>query len=77
MCAEPRNGTLYIFMPPTSELEHYLELVAAVEATAEDLDTPVVLEGYEPPKDRAPQQLPRDAGSRRHRGEHPSIRQLG
>ena len=40
MCAEPRNGTLYIFMPPTSELEHYLELVAAVEATAEDLDTP-------------------------------------
>ena len=51
MCAEPRNGTLYIFMPPTSELEHYLELVAAVEATAEELDTPVVLEGYEPPKD--------------------------
>ena len=51
LCAEPRNGTLYIFMPPTSELEHYLELVAAIEATAEELDTPVVLEGYEPPKD--------------------------
>jgi len=51
MCAEPRDGTLYIFMPPTSELEHYLELVAAVEATADDLDMPVVLEGYEPPKD--------------------------
>ena len=51
MCAEPRNGTLYIFMPPTKELEEYLELVAAIEATAEDLDTPVVLEGYEPPKD--------------------------
>jgi uncharacterized protein (DUF2126 family)/transglutaminase-like putative cysteine protease len=51
MCAEPRNGTLYIFMPPTHQLEHYLELVAAIEATAEDMDTPVVLEGYEPPKD--------------------------
>ncbi len=51
MCAEPRNGTLYIFMPPTPELEDYLELVAAIEATAAELDTPVVLEGYEPPKD--------------------------
>jgi uncharacterized protein (DUF2126 family) len=51
MCAGPRNGTLYIFMPPTHQLEHYLELVAAIEATAEDMDTPVVLEGYEPPRD--------------------------
>jgi uncharacterized protein (DUF2126 family)/transglutaminase-like putative cysteine protease len=51
MCAEPRDGTLYIFMPPTDKLEEYLELVAAVEATAEDLNTAVVLEGYEPPKD--------------------------
>ena len=51
LCAEPRNGVLYLFMPPTHELEHYLELVAAIEATAEELDTPVVLEGYEPPKD--------------------------
>jgi uncharacterized protein (DUF2126 family) len=51
MCAEPRNGSLYIFMPPTDKLEEYLELVAAVEATAEAMDTPVVLEGYEPPKD--------------------------
>jgi uncharacterized protein (DUF2126 family)/transglutaminase-like putative cysteine protease len=51
MCAEPRNGSLYIFMPPTSKLEEYLELVAAVEATAADMKTPVILEGYEPPKD--------------------------
>jgi uncharacterized protein (DUF2126 family)/transglutaminase-like putative cysteine protease len=51
LCAEPRNGTLYIFMPPTHQLEHYLELVAAIEAVASDMDTPVVLEGYEPPKD--------------------------
>jgi uncharacterized protein (DUF2126 family) len=51
MCAEPRNGVLYIFMPPTNSLENYLELVAAVEAAAAALSQPVLLEGYEPPKD--------------------------
>ncbi len=51
MCAEPRNGVLYVFMPPTRELEDYLELVGAVEAAAEALELPVILEGYEPPGD--------------------------
>jgi uncharacterized protein (DUF2126 family)/transglutaminase-like putative cysteine protease len=51
MCAEPRNGVLYIFMPPARELEHYVELVAAVEAAAEALSQPIILEGYEPPSD--------------------------
>jgi uncharacterized protein (DUF2126 family) len=51
MCAEARNGVLYVFMPPTERLESYLELVAAVEATAADLSQPVILEGYEPPRD--------------------------
>ncbi len=51
MCAEPRNGVLYIFMPPTDRLEAYLELVSAIESTAADLSQPVVLEGYEPPRD--------------------------
>ena len=51
ICAEPRKGLLYVFMPPVVKLEDYLELVAAVEATARDLKLPVVLEGYEPPKD--------------------------
>ena len=41
------------------------------------MDTPVVLEGYEPPQGPAAQQLPRDAGSGRHRGEHPSLRRAG
>jgi uncharacterized protein (DUF2126 family)/transglutaminase-like putative cysteine protease len=51
MCAETRNGVLYVFMPPTAELEHYVQLVAAVEAAAEALAQPVILEGYEPPND--------------------------
>jgi uncharacterized protein (DUF2126 family) len=51
ICAEPRHGVLYIFMPPTGALEDYLELIAAVEAAAEALSQPVVLEGYEPPRD--------------------------
>src|SRR5204863_9738668 len=49
--AEARDGRLYIFMPPTSALEDYLALVAAVEATARAMKMPVTLEGYEPPKD--------------------------
>ena len=51
VCVEARAGRLHIFMPPLTSLEHYLELIAAVEATAENLAIPVVLEGYEPPRD--------------------------
>ena len=51
MSAEPRGGRLYIFMPPTTALEDYLELVCAIEDTALEMKLPVILEGYEPPKD--------------------------
>ena len=51
MSAEPRNGILYVFMPPTSALDDYLELVRAVEDTAREMEMPVLVEGYEPPKD--------------------------
>jgi uncharacterized protein (DUF2126 family)/transglutaminase-like putative cysteine protease len=51
MCAQARDGVLYLFMPPVRELEDYLELVGAVEAAAEALDQPIILEGYEPPGD--------------------------
>lgn len=45
------SGVLYVFMPPLARLEDYLDLVAAVEATAEELGVKVVLEGYPPPRD--------------------------
>ena len=51
MSAEPRDGRLYIFMPPVVALEDYLELVCAIEDTALEMKLPVILEGYEPPKD--------------------------
>jgi uncharacterized protein (DUF2126 family) len=51
MCAEARNGVLYVFMPPAPRLEDYLELVAAIEATATSLSQPIIMEGYEPPRD--------------------------
>ena len=45
------TGALYIFMPPMERLEDYLELLAAVEATAQTLSLTIVLEGYPPPRD--------------------------
>ena len=51
ICIEAREGRLYIFMPPLTTLEHYLELVATIEETAKSLALPIVLEGYEPPRD--------------------------
>jgi uncharacterized protein (DUF2126 family) len=51
LCIEARKGTLHVFLPPMTDLEHYLDLLAAVELTAEQLQLPVRIEGYEPPRD--------------------------
>ncbi|KQV86811.1 DUF2126 domain-containing protein [Pelomonas sp. Root1237] len=45
------SGVLYVFMPPLEKLEHYLELLTAVEAACEDTGYKIVLEGYPPPRD--------------------------
>ncbi|MBU4518720.1 MAG: transglutaminase family protein [Gammaproteobacteria bacterium] len=42
---------LYVFMPPMQRLEDYLDLLSAVEDTAEKLGMTIVLEGYPPPRD--------------------------
>ena len=57
LCVEPRNGVLYVFLPPISHLVHWLELVSAIETTAAAQDIKVVLEGYEAPEDARLQRL--------------------
>jgi uncharacterized protein (DUF2126 family)/transglutaminase-like putative cysteine protease len=51
MVAEVRDGLLYVFLPPTEELEHFIDIVARIEAAATKADCPVVIEGYGPPPD--------------------------
>ncbi len=57
LCVEPRDGRIYIFMPPTELLEDYLELITAIELTATELGMPVVVEGYLPPQDHRIQMI--------------------
>ncbi|MCA9080781.1 MAG: transglutaminase family protein, partial [Planctomycetaceae bacterium] len=51
MCVEARDGRLHVFLPPVARLEDWLELVNVAEQTAEEVELPVVLEGYMPPHD--------------------------
>ena len=51
LCTEARNGVVYVFMPPITHLEDYINLVAAVEQSAAALALPLRLEGYPPPRD--------------------------
>lgn len=57
LCVEEREGIIYIFFPPCDYLEHYLDLLSSVEATAALLNIPVRIEGYEPPRDNRLQRL--------------------
>ncbi len=51
LAIEPREGKLHIFFPPLFAAEDWLDLAAAIEDTAAELDRKVVLEGYLPPRD--------------------------
>lgn len=51
LAVEARDGCLHVFFPPLALVENWIELLAAVEATAAELRMPVVLEGYPPPLD--------------------------
>jgi len=53
LCAEARGGSLFLFLPPTTSADEFLELVAAVDAAIGDAaiahPEAVLLEGYGPP----------------------------
>jgi uncharacterized protein (DUF2126 family)/transglutaminase-like putative cysteine protease len=48
LCVEAREGRLHVFVPYTSKLPDYLDLIAAVEDTCRYLQMPVWVEGYPP-----------------------------
>jgi len=52
LCIEPRDGRLWIFLPPLTHLEHWIELLAALEASAQACQLAIDIEGYEPPTDQ-------------------------
>lgn len=51
LVAEIRDGLLYVFLPPTDELEHFVDLIGRIEGAAAAIGCPVVIEGYGPPAD--------------------------
>ncbi|MDY6995039.1 MAG: transglutaminase family protein [Actinomycetota bacterium] len=51
LVTEIRDGHLYVYLPPTEELEHFIDLIGRIEAAAATIDCPVVIEGYGPPSD--------------------------
>ncbi|WP_372775039.1 DUF2126 domain-containing protein [Mangrovibacterium sp.] len=57
ICSEIRDNKLYIFLPPLDSAEVFLDMAAALEATAVELQVPIILEGYEPPRDNRMEQL--------------------
>ncbi len=57
LCVQPRGGRLYVFMPPITSLEGYLELLYCIEQSAQKTGLPVVIEGYAPPADYRLQSL--------------------
>ena len=51
LSVEPRDGVIHVFMPPIARVEDYLELLAAIEASAKACGVKVHIEGYPPPFD--------------------------
>jgi uncharacterized protein (DUF2126 family) len=50
LCVEPRDGMLFVFLPPLKSAAGFCDLVRAIDDTSATLDIPVMLEGYPPPK---------------------------
>ena len=57
LCVEARAGKLYIFIPPQQILENYIDLLHTLETVAQELEMPIILEGYPLPSDYRIQKL--------------------
>ncbi|GAA1467211.1 DUF2126 domain-containing protein [Microbacterium thalassium] len=51
LAIEARGGHVFVFLPPTTTLEAYADLLKVIETAAATAAVPVVLEGYGPPPD--------------------------
>lgn len=57
ICAEVREGRMFLFLPPLKSLESYVDLLHTIEKVAKELAVPVIIEGYHPPSDNRLQKL--------------------
>jgi len=57
LVAEVRDELLYVFLPPTTVFDEFIDLVSRIEAAAATTGTTVVIEGYGPPVDPRLQQM--------------------
>jgi uncharacterized protein (DUF2126 family) len=53
LCVEPRDGSLYVFVPPLPSAAHFIALVGAIDEASAEVDLRFTLEGYPPPKSAA------------------------
>jgi len=51
LCVEPRDGRIWVFLPPIKRFADWLELIAAIDAARIEVGADVALEGYPPPAD--------------------------
>ena len=51
LVVQPRDGFVFVFVPPLERLEKFVELVRVVDRATQAADGRVVLEGYGPPPD--------------------------
>ncbi|MCV7152374.1 transglutaminase family protein [Mycolicibacterium pyrenivorans] len=51
LVGEIRDGFLHVFIPPTEELEDFVDLIQRIETAAAKIGCALVVEGYGPPAD--------------------------
>lgn len=51
LCVQERAGRIYVFIPPLAAFDQYVLLLHAIEAVSQENRCPILLEGYEPPRD--------------------------